>query len=264
MSETWAFNEEQITSRQNRSRLTREATPPLTGGGRTYAIALRGRDGEPSAEVQEGIAYSLRTPGGGSSHQLISSTEDFPARTYQLQESGPVLGASVAASGLSSDGSCPNCGHDGSSSRMFPGFYPPVVPEFSPPSFASEGDWLPDGADGLLAGILNGSSSGDLTGLLPLLDELHAALTSEWLSPDLLSSGIAWDGQYWTRSTSESRNAAAACSLSQVLEGEVPSKFYLSAKAAAGILRRAERRGKTLPEHLELALRTLSEAGEAT
>ncbi len=85
---------------------------------------------------------------------------------------------------------------------------------------------------------------------------------SESSSTGFANSGIAWAGRYWTRKTSESRNAADACSLSQVLESEVSERYYLSAKAAAGILRRAERRGKKLPERLEAALRTV--AGRAT
>lgn len=54
-------------------------------------------------------------------------------------------------------------------------------------------------------------------------------------------------------------NDAAVCSLSQVLEtGLIPQRFFLSAKACAGILRRAEKRGKTLPEALATALRAAS------
>ena len=50
-------------------------------------------------------------------------------------------------------------------------------------------------------------------------------------------------------------NAAAVCSLWQVLEkGSIPHRYFLSAKACAGILRRAEARGKTLPEPLQVAL----------
>jgi hypothetical protein len=45
------------------------------------------------------------------------------------------------------------------------------------------------------------------------------------------------------------------CSLSEVLEtGPVPPRFFLSPKACAGILRRAEKRGKQLPEQLKQAL----------
>jgi hypothetical protein len=44
-------------------------------------------------------------------------------------------------------------------------------------------------------------------------------------------------------------NDAAVCGLSQVLEtGAIPAKYFLSAKACAGILRRAEKRGKDLPQ----------------
>jgi hypothetical protein len=56
-------------------------------------------------------------------------------------------------------------------------------------------------------------------------------------------------------------NDAAVCSLSQVLEqGSIPSKYFLSAKACAGILRRAEARGKTLPDELHSALRSSADA----
>jgi hypothetical protein len=43
--------------------------------------------------------------------------------------------------------------------------------------------------------------------------------------------------------------------LSDVLEtSDVPDRFYLSPKACAGILRRAAKRGKTLPAMLATAL----------
>jgi hypothetical protein len=45
-----------------------------------------------------------------------------------------------------------------------------------------------------------------------------------------------------------------------ILEADVPEKYYLSPKACQGILRRAERRGKKLPELLEVAL--VSVAGQ--
>jgi hypothetical protein len=35
---------------------------------------------------------------------------------------------------------------------------------------------------------------------------------------------------------------------------DVPEKYYLSAKACQGILRRAKERGKELPEELRIAL----------
>ena len=43
--------------------------------------------------------------------------------------------------------------------------------------------------------------------------------------------------------------------LSQVLEkGSIPERYFLSPKACAGILRRAEKRGKKLPPMLQDAL----------
>ena len=42
--------------------------------------------------------------------------------------------------------------------------------------------------------------------------------------------------------------------LSQILQANVPEKYFLSAKACAGLLRRAEKRGKELPGMLREAL----------
>jgi hypothetical protein len=60
---------------------------------------------------------------------------------------------------------------------------------------------------------------------------------------------------FLTLNTSEWPSDADVCSLSDTLEtGDVPQRFFLSAKACQGILRRAERRGKKLPPLLQLAL----------
>lgn len=53
---------------------------------------------------------------------------------------------------------------------------------------------------------------------------------------------------------SDSPNDASGSGLSQVLEQSTPSKYYLSKIACQGVLRRAESRGKTLPESLKTAL----------
>lgn len=57
-----------------------------------------------------------------------------------------------------------------------------------------------------------------------------------------------------TRDTGECPSVAVESTLSQILEANVPQKYYLSAKACEGILRRAERRGKELPPMLKEAL----------
>jgi hypothetical protein len=69
------------------------------------------------------------------------------------------------------------------------------------------------------------------------------------------NSGMGSPTEFWTLSGLESPSAVAVCSLSHTLEtGDVPQRYFLSAKACAGILRRAERRGKELPAQLRLAL----------
>ena len=79
---------------------------------------------------------------------------------------------------------------------------------------------------------------------------------------DLVPSSGAWANsgmgpltEFWTLSTLEYHSAAVACSLSDILEtGAVPQRFFLSATACRGILRRAAKRGKSLPPSLAEAL----------
>jgi hypothetical protein len=61
-------------------------------------------------------------------------------------------------------------------------------------------------------------------------------------------------GQFWTHNGLDARNDASVCSLSSILEANVPPKYFLSPTACKGILRRAEKRGKELPEQLKAAL----------
>ena len=52
----------------------------------------------------------------------------------------------------------------------------------------------------------------------------------------------------WTLNTSVWRRGASVCSLWAILErGNLPQRYYLTSVACAGILRRAAKRGKTLP-----------------
>ena len=62
--------------------------------------------------------------------------------------------------------------------------------------------------------------------------------------------------------TLEWPNDAAVFSLSQTLEtGSLPPRFYLSSRACAGILRRAQKRGKELPPMLREALEMVAGGG---
>ena len=75
-----------------------------------------------------------------------------------------------------------------------------------------------------------------------------------------LLPGLLWEkdslllGEYWTLNFGVSPKEEIASSLSQILEETPHQKYYLSEKACLGILRRAEKRGKELPEILRLAL----------
>ena len=57
-----------------------------------------------------------------------------------------------------------------------------------------------------------------------------------------------------TRNTGECPSVARESTLWQILQANAPEKYYLSARACEGILRRAERRDKTLPTMLREAL----------
>ena len=65
----------------------------------------------------------------------------------------------------------------------------------------------------------------------------------------------AWLGRHGPLNTSECPKGAVESSLSQILQAQVLSKYYLSRIACLGILRRAEERGKPLPPQLEQALK---------
>ena len=65
-------------------------------------------------------------------------------------------------------------------------------------------------------------------------------------------------GEYLTLNTQECLSNAAGSTLSQILEDDVPPKYFLTPKAARGILRRAAKRGRTLPERLRADLETLA------
>ena len=72
-------------------------------------------------------------------------------------------------------------------------------------------------------------------------------------------SGMGSHTEFVTLNIGEFHKDADVCSLSGILEtGDVPQRFYLSATACRGILRRAEKRGKKLPIQLQEALEALA------
>jgi hypothetical protein len=78
--------------------------------------------------------------------------------------------------------------------------------------------------------------------------------------PDFKNSGMGSPTELWMLNTLEFPSAGVASSLSDTLEtGDVPQRFFLSARACRGILRRAEKRGKTLPPPLAHALMAVAD-----
>ena len=84
--------------------------------------------------------------------------------------------------------------------------------------------------------------------LLDLRKDGGGGLVPLW-ETDIQSLGVRW-----MRNIGEYPNAVEESGLWQILEGKVHPKYYLSAKACLGVLRRAERRGKELPKLLREAL----------
>ena len=79
------------------------------------------------------------------------------------------------------------------------------------------------------------------------------------------NSGMGSHTECLTLNTSEWPSDAVVSLLSDVLEsGSLQPKFYLSPTACQGILRRAEKRGKKLPELLSRALQTVSKQHATT
>ena len=73
--------------------------------------------------------------------------------------------------------------------------------------------------------------------------------------------GRSWEtdsplhGDSSTRNTGEFPRDARESTLWQILEDNAPERYFLSARACEGVLRRAEKRGKALPKMLKDALK---------
>ena len=73
-------------------------------------------------------------------------------------------------------------------------------------------------------------------------------LGAYWTTTSVLPGG------YMTHSTGECPKDVVESTLSQILQADAPDKYSLSPKACRGILRRAEKRGKEMPDMLREAL----------
>lgn len=128
--------------------------------------------------------------------------------------------------------------------------------------------WLanaPDYGSDSIASLLSSLPVGFSSRTSLAFSRATEARTWPWFSEGWKNSGMGGPTGCLTLNTSEWPKDAAVCSLSDVLETRpVPSKFFLSPKAASGILRRAERRGRALPTPLREALSALAEQTTTT
>lgn len=104
--------------------------------------------------------------------------------------------------------------------------------------------------------------AGYLSRMFPDYSVLRLAEISKSFSQRWMSWGTVWRGGCLTLKTSESPSGAVASTLSDILEPHAHPRYYLSPRAARGILRRASKRGKMLPEPLLLALTHLVSTAE--
>jgi hypothetical protein len=80
---------------------------------------------------------------------------------------------------------------------------------------------------------------------------------SDNCSKPWMNAGIMSHGEYWTRSFSEFHSGAGVSYLSDVLQKDVPKRYYLSPRAALGIMSRVKRKGRSLPPQVLAALETM-------
>ena len=97
----------------------------------------------------------------------------------------------------------------------------------------------------------------------PFYKPSQVSVKTEFQFLNLKSGGVlgaSWEtvgvlpGGSMTLNTGECPSVVRESTLSQILQANAPEKYYLSARACEGILRRAERRGKVLPPMLKEAL----------
>jgi hypothetical protein len=94
-----------------------------------------------------------------------------------------------------------------------------------------------------------------------LVDGILASSSGRWQTQGIVSLGVSW-----TRNGSDCPSDGKGSLLSDIVQPMEASldRFCLTPKAATGILRRAQRRGKILPEPLVKALQLVAQEATST
>ena len=98
------------------------------------------------------------------------------------------------------------------------------------------------------------SSKPSAKSAIPMFQYLNLKVGNGLMQEPLWEMVTALPGGSTMLNFSEYPSVEKECTLSEILDLNVPEKYSLSKKACAGILRRAEKRGKTLPDMLRDAL----------
>ena len=109
-----------------------------------------------------------------------------------------------------------------------------------------------------VAGAFSSNKGQDFRRVLEEITKTYIPMPNSrrWAAAGMVRSrGEVQLGECWTLNIGEYPSEENVSTLFTVLEMNVPDKYYLSARACCGILRRAEQRGRTLPAELERALR---------
>ena len=224
----------------------------------SYLVAFAQNQRDELRELDE--ATNLQGQGSNQKTYLAepsSSSEDSPAKTSPSPASDEGSAAPAPASTGKSSDSYQDAlfGPASYSSRMSQDSSPlaRVVDAESAESFYA------GISDEVLTELRAATGSAEPAKQLEPPSDGTPAPTSPWSSPRWRTSGIASATDASTADTSEwpRDGGASSSSLSSILEAQVDPRYYLSPRAALGILSRAGRRGRELPPHLLAALESV-------
>lgn len=113
-----------------------------------------------------------------------------------------------------------------------------------------------------VAGAFSSNKGEDFRRVLEEITESNIPMpaSGKWASAGMVGikaaggSIVQLHGGSWTLNFGECPNVEKESTLSEILEMDVPDKYFLSAKACWGILQRAQKRGKEVPLILKMAL----------
>lgn len=252
-------------------------TGPTSPALRTYAMSLAGNDQQ--VEEEETPPFKASEAFGG---QLISFSAAHPAKDSPSPASAECSPTTDPASSTNSP--------ELPASLFGPedGFYSRTYRDYSPAAPASGAETAGTFYDSIAEdGVRWAAAPDEMMAIVCLLTVRPSALmepsvqgavrvaaalrpdafsmsttapSSRWSAASSATSGFTTSpGECWIAATSECpSDGDASSSLPDVLEADVHPRFSLSPKAAAGILRRAAKRGRELPQALAEALRALA------